>query len=1695
MASLFNTKISDTYPGLIKTLDNAAISASLKELTDGSGNQSGLFINTAGDFKASGILEFGSLKDTGENITITKFVDEADGIANNDNDTTIPTSAAVVDYVASQVTLEDLDFSGDTGNGSVDLDSQVFAITGTTNQIITTASGQGLSLSLPTTIHRNLQGNVTGNLTGNVTGNVTGDLTGNVTATSILVDGVTATTQIDGDNSTKIATTAYVDTAIQGHDTLAEVLVGGNTTGGTDISVTTGDNITFVDNSKAIFGTSNDGLEIYHDASNSYITDTGTGDLYIQGSDDIYITSVSGEKFITCNTNDSVEIRFDNSIKLATTNTGVTITGTIISDGLSMGDNDQINLGNSNNLRLVHNGTSGYIQNFTGDLQIQNNADDSDILFRSDDGSGGIETYFYLDGSTNLNRFSVNARWDDSIEAQFGASADLKIYHDGSNSYIKETGTGVLYIQGSANVQIEGINGENKAVFNENGSVQLFYDNVQKFQTTSTGVTVTGVAVADGLDMGDSEQIRLGNSQDLLIFHDGANSHVKDNGTGSLFLQGSNIFIQSSLSKTAILCNDSASVDLYYDANKKFETTNTGVSVTGDIDATGNISITNILPHIDLIDSNNNDDFRIRNNNGIYEIFDVTNTGVRFKIDSNGHSQVTGNLQVDGNQTITGDLTVNGTTTTVNTQTLAVEDPLISLAKDNAANSVDIGFYGRYNDGSNRYLGLFNDVSDSNTFKLFKGTETEPTTTVDTTATGYSYADLVVKRIGTGGKTPDFGLEVYGSNNTESTIKITNTSGTANEWSIFPNYNSQDLIFLADSTEILRLKDTPTAIFAGNVEATYYKASSGGNIALGNIGGVARIQHEGSGQIKMLSSGDTTIGTFTSTGTSFPSDITIAGDVTTNGDIIIDNSSGDPFLKLKTAAQEWVVRIDQSDSEKFQIRNATTSTTPLSINTSNNTTFAGDVTLSSGVIDVTDSFGKVEIESSTGTNQVHLKVSNTGGAAFFGRENSAGSWFGTGEAYATTLRSDGAYPMIFRVNGGNRLTIDSSGNSTFAENLGIGGSPSHPLDVKGADTNNATIARFYSNTGTRGSFVINNGTGVNPTAFIGTAGGSEQLSIGTNSTEAIRIDASQNSTFAGIATANGFRTTSGSTDYSLLTRNSSNTAVYIQQAGSGDILDVRYGSQAAGQGTSAFAVSSSGNSTFTGDVILDSDSTKLKVGDNQDLEIYHDGANSYIETTAASAGDLYVKAQGTGHDLYLQSTDDIFIRPQGGENGIKVIGNGQVELYHNSSKKFETSNTGVNVTGNLGIEDGGAIAAYFNGTGSSYTQGAIALQSSNADTPEARGQGVFMYNQGKDSTWYMGTRYNNADMWQVGRATNAAINTAASNLSNAYLGINDEGSVGIGGFTPSPTPSADYRSLEIGRQGNTITGSPFKSSLYLSNNASITAGSTQFTYRNTGEAANRFDLEDGKFEFSNAASGTAGNNITWSERFSIALDGTVNVGGTISGYGNFNVSGTNAKPLIALRSTSGKSSIGFYEGGAGMSFIETNGNGSGGIKFIGSDATSVQLEINSNGHTIVKNDLNVNGGIYGNLYTQSSSDATFSIIDTGLPVQAGVYELFYMGNANDGGSSVYRSVTTGLVIVSVDFTDPNVVNEIKFVQTSITGGGSSDINLVITPKILQGGSEYNELNYTTSGQTIRIKISGWAGTKGSDGQLRLTRRL
>ena len=99
------------------------------------------------------------------------------------------------------------------------------------------------------------------------------------------------------------------------------------------------------------------------------------------------------------------------------------------------------------------------------------------------------------------------------------------------------------------------------------------------------------------------------------------------------------------------------------------------------------------------------------------------------------------------------------------------------------------------------------------------------------------------------------------------------------------------------------------------------------------------------------------------------------------------------------------------------------------------------------------------------------------------------------------------------------------------------------------------------------------------------------------------------------------------------------------------------------------------------------DLSYIALGTGKDLQMYHDGSNSYIETSSASAGDFYIKALGTNHDLYLQAADNVYIRPQNGENGIIVVGNGAVQLYYNNSQKFVTTSAGVEVSGIANINN------------------------------------------------------------------------------------------------------------------------------------------------------------------------------------------------------------------------------------------------------------------------------------------------------------------------------------------------------------------------------------------------------------------------
>ena len=110
--------------------------------------------------------------------------------------------------------------------------------------------------------------------------------------------------------------------------------------------------------------------------------------------------------------------------------------------------------------------------------------------------------------------------------------------------------------------------------------------------------------------------------------------------------------------------------------------------------------------------------------------------------DSDG---VTALTMSGANVTVAGNLTVSGTTTTVNSTTLTVTDPLIFVGNDNnTTDAVDLGLFGMYDTSGSQdlYSGFFRDASDGK-WRLFKGLQSAPTTTVNTGGTGYTIATLV----------------------------------------------------------------------------------------------------------------------------------------------------------------------------------------------------------------------------------------------------------------------------------------------------------------------------------------------------------------------------------------------------------------------------------------------------------------------------------------------------------------------------------------------------------------------------------------------------------------------------------------------------------------------------------------------------------------------------------------------------------------------------------------------------------------------------------------------------------------------------------------------------------------------------------------------------------------------------------------
>jgi len=151
-----------------------------------------------------------------------------------------------------------------------------------------------------------------------------------------------------------------------------------------------------------------------------------------------------------------------------------------------VGDNVKIEIGNSADLTIFHDGNS-IIRNTVGDLYIDNYADDKDIIFRSDDGSGSQTAYITIDGSTGENVFYKKSHNSTTNQNKITSLLGRQLLIN-TNSF-------VLNNQGDT---------ENMLTANADGSVNLYYNAAKKFETTANGVNVVDSELGIGAGHGTS---------------------------------------------------------------------------------------------------------------------------------------------------------------------------------------------------------------------------------------------------------------------------------------------------------------------------------------------------------------------------------------------------------------------------------------------------------------------------------------------------------------------------------------------------------------------------------------------------------------------------------------------------------------------------------------------------------------------------------------------------------------------------------------------------------------------------------------------------------------------------------------------------------------------------------------------------------------------------------------------------------------------------------------------------------------------------------------------------------------------------------------------------------------------------------------------------------------------------------------
>lgn len=349
--------------------------------------------------------------------------------------------------------------------------------------------------SATTTLHVDGDVRVTGNVVsidGQLTSAVAGlSTTGHTILNTVNASGIVTAANVSTGGSVT-AVSFYGDgqnlTGVlkQETDTLQDVVARGSSAGA-GINFGANQPITFAtasNNNFQIYGSSNQKAYITH-AQNGGAG--GAGDLVIVARNGLHVYGGTQEtaadlglKVVSGYTN----LYHTGGLKLQTTDPGVSIFGTAETEQLSV---------------------TG-VSTFIGDVSF---------------GSTIASTVSF--GSSTFVSFGSTATFGDDDKLKFGDNEDFEIYHDGTNSFIKESGGGDLRILGTNIVLKNSGSTEKYAHFYNGGSVDLYYDNSKKFETTGAGVIITGVCTATSFS-GDGSGLTgiTASGSGIVVRHDGS---------------------------------------------------------------------------------------------------------------------------------------------------------------------------------------------------------------------------------------------------------------------------------------------------------------------------------------------------------------------------------------------------------------------------------------------------------------------------------------------------------------------------------------------------------------------------------------------------------------------------------------------------------------------------------------------------------------------------------------------------------------------------------------------------------------------------------------------------------------------------------------------------------------------------------------------------------------------------------------------------------------------------------------------------------------------------------------------------------------------------------------------------------------------------------------------------------------------